>query len=58
MIETHVEFTGSSLAASLLAGWRQALATFWKVMPRDYKRALHEADTAVAAAAHEQVAHG
>jgi glutamate synthase (NADPH/NADH) large chain len=58
MIETHAGLTGSSVAASLLDGWRQAVATFWKVMPRDYKRALRAADTAVAAAARERVAHG
>jgi glutamate synthase (NADPH/NADH) large chain len=58
MIETHAELTGSSVAASLLAGWRQAVGTFVKVMPRDYKRALRAADEALAAVAHEQVAHG
>jgi glutamate synthase (NADPH/NADH) large chain len=58
MIETHVELTGSSLGASLLAGWRQAAATFVKVMPRDYKRALRAAEEAIAAVTREQVAHG
>jgi glutamate synthase (ferredoxin) len=58
MIETHVELTGSTRAASLLAGWRQAAATFVKVMPRDYKRALRVAEEAMAAVTREQVAHG
>ena len=58
MLESHAELTGSSVAAALLAGWQQAAATFVKVMPRDYKRALHAAAEAVAAASREQVAHG
>ncbi|MEO6239619.1 MAG: hypothetical protein ABIQ52_21695, partial [Vicinamibacterales bacterium] len=58
MIETHAELTGSAVAVSLLAGWQQAVATFVKVMPRDYKRALGAAAEAVAAVSLEQVAHG
>jgi glutamate synthase domain-containing protein 3 len=58
MLETHVELTGSSVAASLLAGWTQAVASFVKVMPRDYRRALRAAEEAVAAVSIEQVAHG
>jgi Glutamate synthase domain 3 len=58
MLERHAELTGSSVAASLLAGWNHAVATFVKVMPRDYKRALRGAEEAVAAVSLEQVAHG
>jgi glutamate synthase domain-containing protein 3 len=49
---------------TLLADWPQAAASFVKVMPRDYKRALRAASEAVAAAASTtgaplaQVAHG
>jgi glutamate synthase domain-containing protein 3 len=58
MIERHAELTGSSVAASLLGGWNHAVATFVKVMPRDYKRALRGAEETVAAVSLEQVAHG
>ena len=58
MLERHAEVTGSSVAASLLGGWNHAVATFVKVMPRDYKRALRGAEETVAAVSLEQVAHG
>jgi glutamate synthase domain-containing protein 3 len=58
MLERHAALTGSGVAASLLAGWSHAVATFVKVMPRDYKRALRAAEEAVTAASREQVAHG
>jgi glutamate synthase domain-containing protein 2/glutamate synthase domain-containing protein 3 len=58
MLEQHAELTGSGVAASLLAGWSHAVASFVKVMPRDYKRALRAAEAAVAAVPQEQVAHG
>jgi len=47
MLERHVEYTGSGLAARILAGWSESVAMFVKVMPRDYKRAL-EADARAA----------
>jgi glutamate synthase domain-containing protein 3 len=40
LLERHVEFTSSELAARLLGDWRAASARFLKVMPRDYKRVL------------------
>jgi glutamate synthase domain-containing protein 3 len=40
VLERHVEFTSSELAARLLGDWRAASARFLKVMPRDYKRVL------------------
>jgi glutamate synthase domain-containing protein 3 len=58
MLERHVELTGSGVAAALLAGWSHAAASFVKVMPRDYRRALRAAEEAAAAAPREQVAHG
>jgi glutamate synthase (ferredoxin) len=58
MLERHVELTGSGVAASLLAGWSHAVASFVTVMPRDYKRALRAAEEAVEAVSREQVAHG
>ena len=58
MLERHAEYTGSRVAAALVAGWSQAVASFVKVMPRDYKRALRAAEEAVAAVSREQVALG
>jgi len=58
MIEIHADLTGSSVAGSLLAGWIQAVRTFVKVIPRDYKRALLAAEEAMAAESREQVALG
>jgi glutamate synthase (ferredoxin) len=40
MLRSHVRFTGSTLAAGLLADWTVARARFVKVIPRDYKRVL------------------
>jgi glutamate synthase (NADPH/NADH) large chain len=56
LIERHLQFTESSVAAALLADWENSLKQFIKVMPTDYKRVLKEIrqatstpDTAVAA---------
>ncbi len=40
LVERHLLFTGSERARSLLDNWDAALASFVKVMPRDYRRAL------------------
>ena len=40
LVEEHGRRTGSPVAERLLAGWAKALATFVKVMPNDYRRAL------------------
>ena len=40
LVEEHAERTGSAVAARLLAEWESALASFVKVIPHDYKRAL------------------
>ena len=39
-IENHLEFTGSTVANSILHDWARSLARFVKVMPTDYKRVL------------------
>jgi glutamate synthase (NADPH/NADH) large chain len=63
VIERHCEYTGSLVAARLLADWDDAvIARFTKVMPKDYKRVLaatsaaqrdgRDIDEAVMAAAH------
>ena len=43
MIEAHQSYTGSSIAADILADWDNAIRLFKKVMPTDYKRVLLEA---------------
>jgi glutamate synthase (ferredoxin) len=49
LIERHVEYTGSDYAARILRDWSHSVATFVKVMPRDYRRVLEtEARIAVA----------
>ena len=40
LVQEHGRRTGSPVAERLLAGWAKALATFVKVMPNDYRRAL------------------
>jgi glutamate synthase (NADPH/NADH) large chain len=42
LVERHHLYTGSARAAALLADWDQALASFVKVTPKDYRRALEE----------------
>jgi len=42
LIELHLEYTGSSVAARILEEWPDVLSQFVKVMPTDYKRVLAE----------------
>jgi glutamate synthase (NADPH/NADH) large chain len=42
LIERHLLFTGSARARALLEDWDNALASFVKVTPKDYRRALLE----------------
>jgi glutamate synthase (NADPH/NADH) large chain len=42
LIEEHCEHTGSAVAERLLQDWDNAVQTFVKVMPTDYKRVLRE----------------
>ncbi|THD80658.1 MAG: glutamate synthase large subunit [Phenylobacterium sp.] len=42
LIERHHLHTGSARAAEILENWEQALPSFVKVMPTDYRRALLE----------------
>jgi len=39
-LERHVQYTGSTVAANLLANWDESLRRFVRVMPRDYARVL------------------
>lgn len=40
LIGNHQKFTGSDVAADILDNWSEALSSFVKVMPRDYKKVL------------------
>ncbi len=42
MLDLHHDYTGSVVAANLLADWPDSIARFIKVMPSDYKRVLEE----------------
>jgi glutamate synthase domain-containing protein 3 len=42
LIDNHATLTGSSRAAHLLANWSEARASFVKVFPHEYRRALNE----------------
>jgi len=40
LLDRHLRYTGSTVAAKVLANWDDARANFVKVIPRDYKRVL------------------
>jgi glutamate synthase (NADPH/NADH) large chain len=40
IVTRHHQYTGSTVAASLLGDWPRRCAAFTKVMPRDYRRVL------------------
>jgi len=42
LIKNHLDYTGSTVAKSVLDDWESALGQFVKVMPTDYKRVLEE----------------
>jgi len=42
LIQNHFDYTGSSVAKSILENWKENLKQFIKVMPTDYKRVLNE----------------
>jgi glutamate synthase domain-containing protein 3 len=49
LLQRHLEYTGSTVAAGLLEGWPAAATRFVKVMPREYRRVLDERRAALAA---------
>jgi glutamate synthase (NADPH/NADH) large chain len=51
LVERHHLHTGSARARALLEDWDEALKSFIKVMPKDYKRALLQARERAAAKA-------
>jgi glutamate synthase (ferredoxin) len=40
LVTRHAQYTGSELAIRLLLDWSATAASFVKIMPRDYRRAL------------------
>ena len=48
LVARHAQYTGSTVAAAILADWGPALSRFVKVMPLDYKRVLEQRSLAVA----------
>eukprot|EP00798_Chlamydomonas_sp_ICE-L_P026060 gene26060-11762_t len=44
MIQRHLKFTGSEIARTILLNWEKNRPLFKKVYPRDYRRALAEAE--------------
>ena len=42
LLEEHVRWTGSEVAAALIDNWGASLSRFVRVIPRDYKRVLAE----------------
>jgi glutamate synthase (NADPH) large chain len=50
LISRHARFTGSTLAAKILAEWKAWYPKFHKVMPVEYRRALNEMKAAAIAA--------
>ncbi|MBF0460419.1 MAG: glutamate synthase large subunit [Magnetococcales bacterium] len=40
LLEKHVHYTGSVVAAHVLAHWQESLPRFFKVMPMEYQRVL------------------
>jgi glutamate synthase (NADPH) large chain len=50
LIARHARFTGSTIAATILADWKTWYPKFRKVMPVEYRRALNEMKAAAIAA--------
>jgi glutamate synthase domain-containing protein 3 len=49
LIENHLRYTGSTVAAALLRNWDTTVRQFVKVMPTDYKRVLEQREAALSA---------
>ena len=50
LIARHARFTGSSVAARILAEWKVFYPKFRKIMPVEYRRALNDLKAAAIAA--------
>jgi len=58
LLQRHAEYTGSGVAAQILADWEHSRVLFKKVVPRAYARALKERAERIATGAAEIVRHG
>ncbi len=58
LIEQQATFTGSTVAKTILADWKNTLRHFHKVMPTDYRRALQQQAEHARSGAAEEVQHG
>jgi glutamate synthase domain-containing protein 3 len=58
LLERHVEYTGSTVAAKLLEDWPAAAKQFVKVMPKELRRVLNERAKELEQKAREAVAAG
>lgn len=56
LVMLHQQYTGSTVAAGVLADWEGAVPQFVKVMPTDYKRVLDERKQAAQAAEEAEAA--
>ncbi|MFP4341894.1 MAG: glutamate synthase large subunit [Cyclobacteriaceae bacterium] len=55
MISRHQQYTGSSVAARLLANWSESLTKFVKVMPTEYKAVLKRRKAALELSQNEDI---
>merc|ERR1712166_1084883 len=49
MLDNHVRFTGSEVAANILSQWPQVLTEFVRVFPKDFMKALEKGDRGASA---------
>jgi glutamate synthase (ferredoxin) len=49
MIQNHAQYTGSTVAKTVLENWEATIPQFVRVMPRDYKRVLQHIKAAMEA---------
>jgi glutamate synthase domain-containing protein 2/glutamate synthase domain-containing protein 1/glutamate synthase domain-containing protein 3 len=57
MLERHVKYTGSTVAARILENWEGELQHFVRVMPRDYARVLKTQEEQARLAVEEATSH-
>jgi glutamate synthase domain-containing protein 3 len=57
MLERHFKYTGSTVAAAILANWEGELQHFVRVMPRDYARVMKQLEEQARLAVEEATSH-
>jgi glutamate synthase (NADPH/NADH) large chain len=58
LIEQHLSYTGSTVAAKVLAAWEESVGQFVKVMPIDYRRVLQQGRAIALEEGMPEVGHG